>query len=162
MNESRLVFQKLPKAAESLARRDPVLTPKMRSLLILIDGKRDSGELAKLAGPDAPGLLAELSSLGMVSASARPQEKSDSGASSSRPAPLQAGASLSDLRRAAVRRLTDLLGPTAEDLCLRIENARTPEELSAVLRRAEAAVRDFSGAQVAERFNREMHAQGAM
>jgi hypothetical protein len=160
MNESKLVFQKLPKAAEALARRDPVLTPKMRSLLILIDGKRDSDELAKLAGPEAPGLLAELSALGMVSGSTRPPEKS--GAPSSRPAPLQAGVSLSDLRRAAVRRLTDLLGPTSEDLCLRIESARTPEELSAVLRRAEAAVRDFSGAQVAERFSREMHAQGAM
>lgn len=160
MNESKLVYQKTPRASEALARRDPALTPRMRSLLILIDGRRSADELTKLAGTDTPALLAELSALGMVSGASR-GPSSEPAAPTSRPAPLQT-ANLAELRRAAVRRLTDLLGPTAEDLCLRIEAARTPEELSAVLRRAEVALRDFSGAQAAERFSREMHAQGAM
>ena len=65
---------------------------------------------------------------------------------------------LAEAQRAAVRGLTNLLGPTADDLCLRIENARTAQELLAVIKRAEIAVRSARGAHAAAAFMADMQA----
>ena len=67
------------------------------------------------------------------------------------PTALQA-LSLAEARRIAVRRLTDLLGPNAQDLCLRIESARTPQEFQVLVKRAEGALRSVGGAPMASSF----------
>ena len=156
MVQRTAVYHKSDKGVQSLAARDPVLTPKLRSMLIMVDGKRTLEELAKLAGAlvDAEQLMGQLLELQMVEAVAAAAPGPAAGASSA-PAPLTA-VTLAEAKRFAVRRLTDLLGPTAEDLCLRIESTRTAADFAAAVKRAEAVLRDFGGSDMAASFARDM------
>lgn len=154
MGQKDSVYRKSPQAVEALAKRDPALTPRLRSLLILVDGKRSGEELGRLAptGAETPQLLAQLHALGMLEvALAAAPEGSDATA-----APAARSVSLPDAQRAAVRRLTDLLGPDAAGLCMRIESTRTAQDLLAILQRAEMTVRTARGADAANAFARQM------
>jgi len=166
MGQKGTVYQKSGKGTQALASRDAALTPKLRSMLILVDGKRTVEELAKLAAMlgDPEQLLAQLAQLEMVqpcaSASAPAPLAASSApaplAASSAPAPLAGAVTLPEAQRFAVRRLTDLLGPTAEELCLRIEHTRNAVDFAAAIKKAEAMLRDFKGAEAAATFAREM------
>lgn len=159
-------YQKSARGTQALAARDPALTPKLRTILIMVDGKRSVEELARLsAGGGDPGqLLDQLADLGMIeevagAASAPAPLASAPAPLASAPAPLgQADSAmpLPDAKRYAVRRLTDLLGPTADDLCMRIESTRTAADFRAVVKRAEAMVREFSGSEAAAAFARDL------
>jgi len=167
MGQKDSVYRKSPQGADALARRDPSLTPRLRSLLIMVDGKRSVDELVRLAptGAETEPLLSQLHALGMLEA-VRPSAPAE-------PAPARAAAAgeqeagapppvrtvpLPEAQRAAVRRLTDLLGPEAESLCLRIEAARTAQDLQAMLQRAETLVRSARGAEAASAFMQHMQA----
>jgi hypothetical protein len=145
MVQMNAVYRKSARGTQALARRDPALTLRLRSLLILLDGKRSGGELARLTAGlgDVEQLLTQLDDLGMIEAVA------GAAAAQAVPAAPVPTLTLQEAQRAAVRRLTDLMGPAAEDLCLRIESTRTPQDLAAQLRRAEGLVREFKGAAAA-------------
>lgn len=159
-------FQKSAKGLQALAARDPALTPKLRSLLIMVDGKRTSEDLAKVAAAlgDPRQMLAQLMDLGFIegsmpsasppaSAAATPPQAAAPVASAHPTVPLK------EAQRFAVRKLTDLLGPTGESLCLRIESARTPAEFNQALHRAEQVLKDFGGQRMADSFARDMEAR---
>jgi hypothetical protein len=162
------VFHKSAKGSEALATRSPALTPKLRSTLILVDGKRRFDELAKLAQVlgDADQLLGTLADLGFIEPAAGTEPSTlpapiDVGGPVSVPAPPAASHAtlpLADAKRYAVRRLTDLLGPTAEDLCLRLESARNSQDFMAVIHRAEGVLRDYGGQRVAAQFAADIEA----
>lgn len=162
MPQNRVTYQKSAKGSQALASRDPALTPKLRSLLILVDGKRGPAELEKVAAAlgDPGQLVAQLESLGFV------EPSTQQAAQKAPPGPAAPAAApdgvptvpLKDAQRFAVRRLTDLLGPAAESLCMRIESTRTPAEFAQAIQRAETLLRDFGGASLAESFSREMQA----
>jgi hypothetical protein len=65
---------------------------------------------------------------------------------------------LKEAQRYAVRKLTDILGPNAEDFCLRIEAARNLHDLQVALAKAEGMVRQFKGANRAAEFAAEIQA----
>lgn len=156
------IYQKSPKGVQSIATRDHAVTPKLRTLLILVDGKRRCDELAKLTpADDAEQLLHQLLQMGMIEegAVAPAAAAASIAAASAGPGPASRPAgtvSLSEAQRFAVRRLTDLLGPTAEDLCLRIEGARNATDFTAAIRSAEKILQEFKGAEPAASFAREM------
>lgn len=165
MGQKDLVYRKSPQGADALARRDPSLTPRLRSLLILVDGKRTVGELERLASTaeETEGLLGQLHAGGMleaivIPATPRPAAIATAASPAEAPAPRIQTVSLPDAQRAAVRRLTDLLGPEAETLCLRIESTRTAQDLLALLQRAETMVRSARGAEAASAFTQHMQA----
>ena len=141
-----LVYQKSPKGSEAIATRQHGLTPRLRSLLILVDGKRGFEELEKLSPGDTGQLLGQLHDDGFI----EPTAVADTAAAViTAPAPLaptSAAITLADAKRFAVRRLTDVLGPNAEELCLRIEAARTVHDFTAAIARAEGIVRQYKGA----------------
>lgn len=155
MVQKHSVYRKSPFGAEALARRDAALALRLRSLLILVDGKRTRDELAKLspAGAETGQLLDQLLDMGLIEPAAEQAPE---------PAPAAVApiatrtASLPDAQRAAVRKLNELLGPEAESLCLRIEAVRTAQELLAVLHRAESLVRSARGAEAATAFTEHM------
>ena len=162
MNPS-LVYRKTAKGQEAMASRQS-MTPKQRSVLILVDGKRTGADLEKIAAAlgDGNEILNQLEALGYLEAVGAPA------ASAPRPvappvapvapvaaAPVAANApdgDWHDARRVASRFLTDLMGPNAENLCMRIESARTLQEFTAAVVRARDAVRDFRGAAAAAQF----------
>lgn len=149
-----MMYQKTPKGSQAIATRDHALTPRMRQMLILVDGKRQAEELAKLSGTqaEAPQLLAQLQELGFIEGIA-------SSAPTSAPAPLEPAkpaVTLKEAQRYAVRKLTDLMGPGAEALCIRIESTRSTQDFMQAVRNAETVLRDFGGAQMAASFAQEV------
>lgn len=167
------LYHKSPKGAEAIATRQHGLAPRLRSLLILIDGKRGPDELARLSGAaDAASLLEQLLEQGFIEPAAAAMEPV--------PQPVPAGpssgfgvsglpsgfgvsgppgtVSLKEAQRFAVRRLTDLMGPTAEQLCLRIESAKTAQEFMQAAARALEVVRQFGGEQMAMQLRADIQA----
>lgn len=168
------IYHKSALGSEAIANRSAALTPKQRSMLILINGKRDFTELAHLGqGLGEPEqLMAQLEQLGFIEAESAlasaptepaplaPSEPPLPPAGGKAPArsgppslsPTQLALPLPQAQRFAVRRLNDLLGPAGEDLCMRIEAARTPQEFRAAIRRTETILREVVGPQLAEQF----------
>lgn len=163
MIQKNLVYHKSAKGIEAIATRQHGLGPKLRSILILVDGKRGFEELVHLAQVlgDTGDLLGQLLDQGFIEpvagqahaqtgSAADPRE-----ATASTPAALAATTpliKLIDAQRFVSRRLTDLLGPNAEDLCLRIEAARNLKEFQIAVGRAEGILRQYKSAHTAAEF----------
>lgn len=161
MVQKLAVYRKSAKGAEALARRDPALGMRLRSLLILVDGKRSAEELVRLSASPAElqQSFAQLLELGMIEPLPPPPGPDAAPVATSPAAAVPTRiVTLAEAQRVAVRGLTNLLGPTADDLCLRIEGARTAQDLLAVIKRAEIAVRTARGAQAAAAFMADMEA----
>jgi hypothetical protein len=161
--DKALTYHKSAKGSEAIATRTAAMTPKMRSMLILVDGKRSFDELAKLGGMlgDPEQTLSQLLELGFiepVAGVAAPAPAPARPASAPAPASAHPTVPLADAKRYAVRRLTDLLGPGAEDLCIRIEGTKNAADFLAALQKAENVVREFSGQQAAAQFAADMKA----
>ncbi|MBA2963356.1 MULTISPECIES: hypothetical protein [Ramlibacter] len=71
--DKHTIYRKSASGTEALATRDAALGVRLRSLLILVDGKRDVGELCRLAQSigDAERLLTDLDDLGMIESASR-------------------------------------------------------------------------------------------
>lgn len=155
MIQKNVVYHKSAKGSEAIAtRQHGALTPKLRSMLILIDGKRSFDELVRLSGMvgDTEQLLGPLLEQGLIEPGAVVAP-----APTSAPAPLAAASgkqagTLAEAQRFVVRRLTDILGPNAEELCLRIESTRNAHDLHVAVARAEGILRQYVSAHVAAEF----------
>ena len=93
--------------------------------------------------PQADGGLAQLLAEGFIEAAAT--------AATAAPAP-RAAADFSAMQRMAVRQLTDLVGPLGEALAMRIEKARSLDELRPLLATAEQVIANTRGRQAAADF----------
>jgi hypothetical protein len=159
--QKNLVYRKSAKGTEAIATRQHGLGPKLRSLLILVDGKRGFDELARLAQVlgDTEELLGQLLDQGCIEPAAELVTTLATAAASA-PAPLADAApiKLIDAQRFVSRRLTDLLGPNAEELCLRIEAARNLKDFQAAVGRAEGMLRQYKSAQTAAEFAADVQA----
>ncbi|NNU42695.1 hypothetical protein [Ramlibacter montanisoli] len=135
-------YRKTTSGSEAIAARHPGLSQRHRSLLILVDGRRDTRELAALASGfgDVEELLQPLLNQGFI----EPVERK-SAAAPATPAGAKPPTHYLQARNVAVRRLTDLLGPSAETLCIKLEAARSAEEFRAALKRVEAILREALG-----------------
>lgn len=172
MIAKNLVYQKSAKGSEAIATRRHGLSPKLRSLLILIDGKRDYQELARISNTlgDTEQLLGQLLEEGCIepvpkaaraAAALAPKVAVPVPIHASASAPVAAPASsisLADARRHAVRRLIDIVGPNADEICMRIESARSVADFLAAVAQAEAMVRQFRGVNSAAGFAADMKA----
>lgn len=165
MFDKSLTYSKSAKGTEAMAQRSPALTPKMRSMLILVDGKRGYADLAKLGGllGDADQVLTQLAEHGFIEPLAGSAPARPAGAATAAPAaPAASGAApvqtvpLADAKRFAVRLLTDMLGPVADDICMRIEGTRNAQDFMAAIQKAENMLRQVGSAQKAARFAAEM------
>lgn len=150
------IFRKTEQGVQAMANRGTV-SPRERSVLILVDGRRTWRELATL--PHAQEAVQTLLAHGYIealapvaaAAPATATVAADEGPPTGpRPTPL------AKAQRLAVRRLTDMLGPAAEEMCIRLEKTRSPQEFLAAVRRTEATLRDAVGAQQAARFVQEV------
>jgi hypothetical protein len=144
---------------ETRARR---ISPRLRSALILIDGKRSDDELAKLIQQHDETLQALLAA-GLIKALAPAPARVPAAEASpalapapAKPAAAPGQADLPTRRREAVRAVTDLLGPAAETLALKLERAANEDQLRDALERAVAYIANARGggpaAQFAARF----------
>ena len=142
------VYRKTPAGIAQLTERSIKLTPLARMALVMIDGIKPVSDLhGKLASMgDLDGALAALVGAGLVEIGPIPMpaalqdvtNPSATPAAENVPAPV--AMPFDDLRRWAGKEVSHLLGPMGDDYSMRIERAKTPEELAAALERARAAV----------------------
>jgi len=140
------LLRKTAAGQAEVASKAHALPPRARSLLIMVDGKRGPDELRAMLGPQVDEALQLLLREGLI-------ESVASAPVTSAPAPLPAAApSLEQIRRDAAHAVTDALGPMGDALALRIERARTGDELQQALRLAADALADGAPRARAEAF----------
>ena len=154
-----IVYRKSAKGLHELETRANRLMPRLRTALIVVDGRRSDVELRALiqAEPDAT-LLALLEG-GYIEVSVTLAAAEPPAVTSARAAPAapvtqaaQAARQMADVRRLAVRSLTDRLGPGAETAALRIEKAQSWSELRAALEYGQRVLQLSLGASAATEF----------
>ncbi|MDP3252046.1 MAG: hypothetical protein Q8M77_09070 [Hydrogenophaga sp.] len=164
--DKNTLFVKTDQGREALTSRPPGLGPRLRSLLIMVDGKRPVSDLDKLAGGEgsAAPLLEQLEAAGWV-------EQVQTGGAAAQPAfsvtvPLTDAEPValpplpfSEARRMMVRFLNDQLGPMGEPLAMRVEACKTPVDLLTVLPRIRDGLSNLKGPATLQRFDQELVAR---
>lgn len=174
--DKNTLFAKTAAGREALTSRPAGLGPRLRSLLIMVDGKRNLAEFEKLSASEvtATALLQELLTAGwievvgadglpkaMPSAPVQPAAfRPEVSQPVQTPAPAVAAAvaqlPFSEARRLVVRFINDQLGPMGETLAIRAEGCKTPADLQAALPRIREGLKSFKGSAVAQQFDGEI------
>lgn len=172
--DKNTLLAKTDKGRDAMARRVPELLPRLRSLLILVDGKRSLAELEKLGDGLGGGaaLLEQLMAHGWVSErdlsvpfqESVPYADSQPFQAASTTLPADAASALStppampfpEARRLVARFINDSVGPMGEQTAIRVEACKTPAELRALLPRIRDALQNFRGASTVQRFDLEI------
>lgn len=159
-------YRKSPLGSEEIAQRKLQLPPRLRSLLIMVDGKRSVTDLAKLSPVPVDEALGALLSHGLIEPQPLAARSGSGGGSSSRSAtagppttaPTEAPATevpvpdFPALRRDAARQLIDLTGPMGESLAIKMESAASFQALKPMLQMAAQLVKNTRGRQAAQDF----------
>jgi hypothetical protein len=129
MLDETLVFHKTDLGVAEMESSARVLPPKLRRALILVDGVKSVGDLAPLFRS------------GEIDASPEQAE----------------GAAIApehfeEVRRRAMREISDRLGPNGDTLALKIERCATPEQLRVALIEAGKILESFLGAEYGRTF----------
>lgn len=147
-----MALKKTPAGQAEVTSKAHALPQRARSLLIMIDGKRTLDDLRAMLGPQVDEAVKLLIDQGLVEGSVAPAPPPPP-APVSAPVPLAAPAvDVATLRRDAARAVTDALGPMADALAMRIEKAKTADELQAALRLTAQALFDAAPRAKAEAF----------
>jgi hypothetical protein len=150
------VYRKTAKGLSEIETRANRLAPRLRTSLILVDGRRTDDELRTLilAEPDA--VLATLLAEGYIELIASTPPVRIPGSVPAPPAAAKSEASgarrFDEHRRMAVRFLNEQLGPSAESVALKIERARDWAELKPQLEMAEHFLRAGRGVAISREF----------
>lgn len=158
-----ITYRKTAKGMSEIETRQHRLAPRARSVLILVDGKRDVLQLKALILQHADETLALLLEQGMIELGAKAGLTADAPeepgvlavdiqlAIQSVPGEL-AAADFTTRQRAAVRDLNNVLGPSGESLAIRMERARHVTELRELLRTAAQIIGNARGRAAADAF----------
>lgn len=179
--EKNTLLVKTDKGREALARRVPELGPRLRSMLIMVDGQRSLSELDKLGAGLGGGaaLLEQLLAHGWIAApdqhapfretvpfsETQPQTERPSAPAAARvpvteappPAAVEPQAlPFADARRLVVRFVNDHVGPPGEALAIRVEACKNVAELQAQLPRVRDGLKNHRNAAIVQRFDTEV------
>lgn len=159
------IYRKTAKGHAEMATRAHRLAPRLRQMLIVVDGHRSDDDLRRMIAQQADEALRALVDGGFIEAistrapaPARPAAAAavaPSAAAPSASAPAGAGTRAGfgeQFKRDAVRTLTDQLGPMAESLAMRIEKARDADELRPLLEQGHRYLRELRGSFAATAF----------
>lgn len=160
------LYRKTAKGLSEIETRENRLPPRVRSALILVDGKRSLETLRGLIGAQADETLGQLLEQGFIALVDRPASvatvdiplapaPAPAAAAPTQAPPAQETISAADFestRRAAVRELNVVLGPMGETLAIRMEKARDAAELRPVLVLAAQVIANARGRAAAEAY----------
>lgn len=128
-----ILFRKTAQGVAEIETRAHRLPPRIRAALILVDGKRDVDDLKLLLTVQADETLRFLSEHGFIESVGETLRPAPPAPLPPRPpaptAPAKPTAAFESARRAIVHEINKLLGPPGESLAIRMERARTPEDL---------------------------------
>ncbi len=172
--DKNTLLVKTEKGRDAMARRVPELGPRLRSMLILVDGKRSVSELDKLGAGLGGGaaLLEQLKAHGWIAdrdlsapflestpyvdslpfptTTLPPVATVSPVTTESRKAPTL---SFEDARRLVVRFVNDSMGPMGEQAAIRVESCKSAAELQAQLPRVRDALQSFRGRSTVQSFD---------
>jgi hypothetical protein len=150
-----VVFRKTESGTQEMGAPSGGLSPKLRRALILVDGARTVAELGALFRPgEIAAIVTELRDRGLVApAGATPGAPAADAARDAAPGAIPER-HFEEVRRRAMREISDRLGPNGDTLALKVERCRTPEELRVALREAETILASFLGADYGRSFAR--------
>lgn len=142
------VYRKTEKGQREIETRAHRLLPRLRSALILVDGRKTDAELTGMILAETAATLASLLADGFIEVLAeRPVERKVAA-----PRGDSADVPFETVRRDAVHELNHQIGPLAEALALKIERAKTPAELQPLLTQAVQMLRNLRGGASADAF----------
>lgn len=164
------IYRKTAKGHSEIETRALRLSPRLRSALILIDGRRSDDELRKLIlqqpdetlhtlreqglievigiTHDAPALRVQANAAAPTAMAVRAAALPSSTPSALAAAPAPAR-SFEAARADAVRAFTDLVGPMAEALAIKMERTRSYDELRPLVQTAQTVIGNSRGSQAA-------------
>lgn len=161
-----IIFRKTAKGVHEIETRAHRLPPRVRSALILVDGRRDVNALQALMPQQLDGTLELLHAQAFIEAVGQTQEaplsraSTEAGGRSGVP-PAAAAPVVSEpvqafavRQRAAVRDLNDAMGPMAEGLAIRMERTRDDTGLRALVQSAAQMIGNVRGRSAAEAYAR--------
>lgn len=158
------VYRKTGKGQTEIETRAHRLMPRLRTALIMVDGRKSDEELVKLIPGDPQAALATLLADGFIEVAvvvadrpAQPRPEPPAAAAGAPAATMATAAQrksvpLDAMRRDAVRFLNDQMGPSAEAIAIKLERAKTMAELRPLLVSAAQLLASFHGADVAKVF----------
>jgi pyruvate/2-oxoglutarate dehydrogenase complex dihydrolipoamide acyltransferase (E2) component len=149
--EATLLALKTPKGHEEIRSRAHGLSQKLRTLLIMVDGKSTVGELlGRFPGvAEIQSNLRQLVELGFVQVAAGQGAAAPAAAGAEKAAPKAAPASgetRDQAMSALVRMLIEAMGPDADLVTGSIERARTRDEFEKAAKRCTAMLEGVAGA----------------
>lgn len=171
-----MTLRKTSKGQDEIATRKHRLLPKYRSALILVDGRRSAAELRNTLSTlgDANEIITYLENEGFVetlsvggdtdASSPTTTPQAEVSALTALPkasliapgiavgTPPASARSLDGAKRAAVKFLGDTFGPGADDMCMRVEQAKTVAALVPVISRLRSTIENIEGKDKADRF----------
>lgn len=152
-----LIYRKTAKGMTEIETRAHRLPPRLRSALILVDGRRDVNDLKPLITQQAEETLSSLAEQGFIEAVGETVRAPPPPPAAPAPAPAASttaagGNDFDSTRRAAVRELNDQLGPAAENLSIKMEKARNLGELMPLLVQGAQSIAAMRGRSAAEAF----------
>jgi len=121
-----IIYRKTEKGLTEVETRAHRLPPRLRTALIIVDGRRTDIELQTLIPQQAAEVLASLLEGGFIEEAGLPQPPMAA-------VPAPAAQTFEAIRRDAVAHLTELLGPVGEALAQRMERCRDASELRPLL-----------------------------
>lgn len=148
-------YRKTIKGVTEIETRAFRLTPRLRNLLILLDGKLTLDGLRPLISQGLDEGLQVLLQGGFIEAAVVPEPIHPAArpTTAAHPAPPEpASADFLAVRQAVVRMVNEQLGPAAESVAIRIERAANAAELQPLLATAARLVHQVRGAQAAQAF----------
>ena len=157
------IYRKTAKGHSEIETRAQRLPPRLRSALILIDGRRSDDDMRKLILQQPEETLRTLSEQGFIEiigiTQDPPSPRMPPSAPAPRPqpapaaeavaAPVMPARSFEATRAQAVRNFTDLVGPMAEALAIKMERTRSLDELLPLVQTAQTIIGNARGGQAA-------------
>jgi hypothetical protein len=157
------LHRKTAKGSTEIETRAHRLPPRLRTVLLMVDGKRNDDELVALLGGSTAETLAALADQGFIESvgadAAAPAPAAAAAAGAAKPGDTEpaafvvaAATDLAAAKRDAVRALSELLGPAADSISVRMEKAASFEELHGLVQRAAQLIAGMRGRALAEAY----------
>jgi hypothetical protein len=171
------IYRKTAKGLAEIETRAARLPPRLRGALILVDGRRSDDEIRRLIPVEPEATLQALAAQGFIeaisiTAEAPPRAapavpgpfapRPPAGNGPVAPTPTAAAVPVQSqplsprefqtLRADLIRSFTDMVGPMAEALAIKMERSRSPDELKPLLDVAQRIVANARGQQAAASF----------